>query len=373
MPESAHTVSSVFGSDNPPVQGSIPDPAFDALLVTIEKYKLGDQRELVKQKYVEFLNNPKLAVIADAKHSTIWLEAVAALRGYFSGTMFGPKAHRFAYLPISVSQPVEKKADQRRAETTYSVFLWGLAASKEADLALEGPASLAIFGFPTKADAQRVSDGIVPKRLYLVRAKLGDRSPVGAPLSTGAVANLNGNWSDPIEVAPAAENGGPWADPLARIEGSFPLSTFRDLLTHPVEPYRPYRVLMSVNRGFYSPATDKRGAFGILSGVDDSISADSVMLEGLKGGVGLFLPKEDMPLTRLGPGSLVSAIITGKQVPETDKNTGNPTGKVSTRWSASYLRVVADLTPEGALQNPAEVAVSLPSKPAGPGPQTRRI
>lgn len=364
MPEvGLETVATVFGNSEQGLAPKIPEDAFNRLKEMMGTLKMGSEMgPLVKEEYVKLLNSPANRARRE-RGEQVWVPLTYALQGQFMNQVFGSKAHPFIVFPLSVSGRPTKKEDEKRG-TSYTVRMDVLARSRDPKAQFEGPAGVSIYSFPTEADAQRFIDNVRSKQYYHANLRISERSATGT-LGLGQTGILSGNFNEPFQPAGNLENGHSWADPYGRAASCYPPSTLREVLLCK-EDYREFLVDAMVQRGNINSKKD--GTSAVLTVYDPSIASDATMLESLKGGVSIWLSRDDFTLARLGTGSTIRTLVqVGKEKPVKDAKSNNPTGEMRRMYSAKWVQVLFDAGEgNGQMPTPTAVAGVLPNNPNKP-------
>lgn len=347
MPE---TVESVFVGTNG--QRPIPDTHVKGILDLIAEFQL--DKEEVKSKYVELLNNPGIAASGDSK----WEYALASVRGWYNGLFYGQgTSHEIHYTPLNIGN----RPFQDSKKGTYTVRVLGSAIAASNGFSLRGPANVQVTGLLTEEVAKNFITNIQIGKPYKIRGNPSAKAPSG-DLAEGQSGFLyvdgNAAWEPYQPTAEEAPllNGG--MDALAKY---FPHTLVGDILSHPTAN-QVYRIQGPITRGRVTQGKDNT-PLGVVTVADNSVTGE--LAKQFKGGLFLFLPSEYAYIAALPSGSIITALVSGYESKKTDA-AGNPTGDVQWRWSVIGAKVVVDLSAGTAVPNPTAPAVSTTPAPTAP-------
>lgn len=321
-----------------------------------------DTSDLVAQ-FVATLHNP---IVAKQPEPGRYIVALRSVRAVLANRAFGPESYDFDFQPVAPAQPPMANKNSDGSIKDYRVRVAGLGRSKSAKVEFEGPTTLMVYGFGDEKSAGQYGAQFRPGHVYTVRARVGDKSPKGR-LGPGQVGFLNAGAADPVTQIPEP-NGSAWPDPYARYAECVALTPIAELAIKP-QKYAVYRIEGEIQRA-WSGTTNGRQS-GSIALIDDSISGNKQALELMKGGLGIFLPSDQLQLTKLPVGSRVGAIVSGYPKKKKDSS-GNTTGDEQWSFNATVLQVQMDLSGGTSLAEPNKAALNIPEGQPGASADVNR-
>jgi hypothetical protein len=338
------TVEKVFGSET--TDPTAPEFVIDALASIIDEYEM--DKDEIKGKAVDYLNNPSIASISDETER--WKAVLRAVNAYAKGPYALVSAKPMLYEPLSVGfKGIESKKEGRA--TSWSVRMFGLVRSLDAETELEGPSACWVTGFLTEDAAKGFINSLHIRRVYKIMGNVSKKSPTGK-LSPGTSAAVFCNAGVQFEPYNDTKNDAFWN--LDSLFSHFPLVTMSELLTKPVAN-QLYHIEGEIVRTT-TTVDQANNPRANLTLSDDSVNKE--LAKANNGGIFSFLPKEYISVAALPVGSRIAAIVEGYDRKEKDQS-GNYTGNSRMAWNVHAVKTIIDLSGGTEVPNPGKAAVNI--------------